>query len=75
MRTTRRLLCCALLLLPALTAHAQAAESDTAKLQLFADRDDDDADGVADGREDELIGASATDVHWLETAHRHVGAP
>ncbi len=52
-----------------------AARATNPPFVLFVDRDDDDADGVADAREDDLSGASGTDVQWLPTVHRHVVAP
>lgn len=38
------------------------------RIVLFADRDDDDADGVADGEEAKLDGPALEDVRWLGPA-------
>ncbi len=53
----------------------RAARPADAPLVLFADADDDDADGIPDAREDELTGASSTDVQWLPLVHQHVAPP
>lgn len=58
--------------LPALDAHAQP--SDTPRIVLFADRDDDDDDGVADGTEPRVDPPNARDVHWLSTRELPRGA-
>ncbi|MGC4094767.1 MAG: hypothetical protein QM756_43990 [Polyangiaceae bacterium] len=56
-------------------AHAQAAST---RLVLYADRDDDDRNGVADGAESALREAAAADVRWLsprELPRGHFVAP
>jgi hypothetical protein len=42
------------------------AATPDARILLFADRDDDDRDGIADGAELELRGAAADDVRWFK---------
>jgi hypothetical protein len=38
-------------------------------LTLFADQDDDDNNGVADGRQARVAGAAASDVRWIDLGH------
>jgi hypothetical protein len=64
------LLCCLIGL--ALKPDAAHAED---KLLLFVDRDDDDDDGVADGRASELNGKAAADVLWLTGAPQRAPGP
>lgn len=48
-------------------AGVKAERAAPTELTLFADRDDDDDDGVPDGDEAQLNAASASDVRWLRS--------
>lgn len=67
----RALVCGACLLLaasfeaPALGESASAKPRRTERVLLFADRDDDDANGVADADQVELKGSALADVRWI----------
>ena len=48
---------------------APASDAPPTRLTIFADLDDDDDDGRADGIQDTLVPRAERDVHWFDAGH------